>query len=141
MYMIVAQNMSISSSSIFQARFYLGGSLQTSSLYGYVAGVQDTTWTVSAWQNGTDDRTRIADTGYMDTGADYNFVMYLPNVNNTTYPHGYWGSGVRLRNARPTQYFFSGLYNSTGSALTGVRFYMNAGTISGTFRLYGLKNN
>jgi hypothetical protein len=37
----------------------------------------------------------------------------------------------------------SGRYKDTGStdALTGVRFYMSSGNISGTFRLYGYKNS
>ena len=35
----------------------------------------------------------------------------------------------------------TGAYISTTGALTGVRFYMSSGNITGTFRLYGLRNS
>lgn len=143
-YMITIQNMSLSASSIFGCQFYLGGSLQTSSLYGYVTAANDTGFQTTAdWANPAtgDSRGRIGQAGFMDTGADYDWVFYVPNVNQTTYQHGFWGSGVRLRSARPTQQYASVNYNTTGSALTGIRFFMVTGTISGIFTLYGLKRS
>lgn len=144
MYMIVGQNVSSSDSARMQAQIYLGGSLQTSSLYGYVAGAMDTSWVISTWTNPSDTRIILAETGYINTGGtpDRNFIFYCPNVNSTTKAHGFWGTGQENRTtARPHVYHMSGNYASIGSAMTGVRFYMATGTITGTFRLYGLKNS
>lgn len=144
MYMIVAQNVSSSDSVEMRSRIYLGGSLQTSSFYGYIAGVMDSAWAIASNTGPTDSRGVMATAAYINTGGtpDRNFVLYFPNVNSTTKAHGFWGTGQENRTtSRPHVYHISVNYANIGSAMTGVQFYMGTGTITGTFRLYGLKNS
>jgi hypothetical protein len=144
MYMIVAQNVSSSDSVAMNAKIYLGGTLQTSSLYGYIIGVMDSTWSVTSNTGPTDSRGFLASAGYINTGGtpDRTFIIYCPNVNSTSKAHGFWGTGQENRTtSRPHVYHFSVNYASIGSAMTGIQLYMGSGTLTGTFRLYGLKNS
>jgi hypothetical protein len=143
-YMLVGQDISLSNSSAFiYMRFYIDGSLITSANYGtnaaYLAG--------AAWGGiggaGGNNQGVFSSSGFTYAAANnLNFVGYVNQPSNTgIYKQFYWsGSLVTASNGTAYPYVGTVGLGNTG-AFTGIRFYPSAGTISGTIRLYGIKNS
>jgi hypothetical protein len=71
-----------------------------------------------------------------------NFIAYIRNPSNTTKlkPVNFMGAGFAgASNGVTIQ--GGGCYTASTGAITGVRFQCSAGNITGTFRLYGIKNS
>lgn len=75
-------------------------------------------------------------------GSTGNYVMYVHNPASTTkYKTIYWNGYFTNDTEATVMSVGSAAYTGGTQALTGVRFYASSGNISGTFRLYGIKNS
>jgi hypothetical protein len=144
-YMLVGQKISLSSSSAFvYVNFYIDGSLITSANYGtnaaYLAGAS---WGGFGGAGGNSQGVLLSSAILLNSVThNFNFVGYVNQPSNTEiYKQFYW-SGSLVASSNGTAYPYIGTVGlgNTG-AFTGIRFYPSAGTISGTIRLYGIKNS
>jgi len=114
--------------------FHLTTSNNGSTAYVATVGSSNSSYTLS---------TRVSTPN--NTNGGVSFVMYLPNISNTTYYKNLFATGVNTNDLVGThQIVLAGGGTSSGitSAVTGIRFLMSSGNIStGTFRLYGIKNS
>lgn len=146
MYAIVAVNMRPSASaSGYAVRLKIGGVYQTDSNYCFntqIGPSNSSAYSGIAYQNNI---------GFMlvgyggigssstDTGS---YVMYIPNPSSTSTLKTIYWSGYATEGITITKYDGAGLFCNSIEALTGVRFFVySSGNITGTFRLYGIKNS
>lgn len=133
-YVIVANGVYPISSTIIRVRFKISGSYDTSANYTWTSftGTGDTSQTsISINGNNSSDLERYSS----------NFLMYIYNPSSSSVNKNCTFIGT-MYNATPTQTTIASTanFNST-TPLTGVRFFNNAGNITGTFRLYGIKKS
>jgi hypothetical protein len=145
MYAIVAVGVYFTVSQRIGVRLKVGGAYGTDVAYQYAATGANANTGVTTDNSGSYDRINItpnATAPYSDQVAS--FVTYVPNPSSTTALKMVWGVGgyVATGGYQATM-TFSGGYYSDQTALTGVRFFPTNGTgsITGTFRLYGIKNS
>lgn len=129
-------------------RLKIGGSYQTSSNYGYSAVLNSGSTPAVSQALANDSNIRLTDAATALSNASNRSSqgqILLCNINSTTtYKLINWQLG--WTNAQPTPELavtngIGGFFNST-SALTGIRFFAQAGNIAaGTFRLYGIVNS
>ena len=146
-YLLVVSDMVVSDdNSHLYGRFKLSGAyVTTSTYYGKLMNLVSTTGSFNA------DNTNAASSFYFGTGlgADTSdiagFNINIFNPSSTTKQKRVVFTGVASASAgvgaNQTQTYFGSGSNSGTGAMTGLRFYMSAGTISGTFRLYGIANS
>jgi hypothetical protein len=133
-YVIVANGVYPISSTIIRVRFKISGSYDTSANYTWVpfAGAGDTSQTsISIMGTNSSNVERYSS----------NFLMYIYNPSSSSVNKNCTFIGS-MYDATPTltNIAMNSNFNST-TALTGVRFFNNAGNITGTFRLYGIKKS
>jgi len=147
-YAIVVTNMAPSNDTVTpRMRLKIGGSYQSGSYEYHVA-----TTNPSASTYNSDISTSAAQivlgsnmSGVTQTGSTLSAVIYINNPASTTkYKNVYWNGSIVLGPSAASYHYLNtnggGLYYGL-DALTGVRFFYSAGNISGTFRLYGIKNS
>jgi len=128
-----------------RARLKMGGSYRTANYYYKTSAVPASSDTYNAFNSQAG--ASIDMTGYNVSSANsaysMNFILYVYNVANTSFNKmifwqgSFWastGNFIAVTGAGSAD------TNATG-ALTGVRFLGSAGNITGTFRLYGIKNS
>jgi hypothetical protein len=79
--------------------------------------------------------------GAEDTNSFSSFVIYVPNPSSTSVKKTIYWTGFSQYNDVMNTYMGSGMYTGSTSALTGVQIYASSGNLTGTFRLYGIKNS
>jgi hypothetical protein len=148
MYAIVVTNMSPANDTVTpRMRLKIAGSYQSGSYEYHVATTTSAAGTYSA-----DASTSAAQivlgasmSGATQSGSTLSAVIYINNPASTTkYKNVYW-TGTIINGPSAAA---SHISNASGGgiyygleALTGVRFLYSVGNISGTFRLYGIKNS
>jgi len=146
-YALVITDMVPSVSANIRARLKINGTYQTGSTYKFflqfpssdaATYITDVSGTTQAYISVTGCNINIA--SY--PASTSNFVMYIHNPASTTKHKGIYWSGVAVNNSNNIVQIVGSAANQSGTqALTGVRFYADSGNISGTFRLYGIKNS
>jgi hypothetical protein len=147
-YLLVVSNIVVTDNNAnLLGRFKLSGAyVTTSTYYGNLMNLVSTTATFNA------DNTNAATFFYVGTGfgadasdiAGFNINIYNPSSTTKQKRVVFTGvaSGSSGVGAGQTTTFFGSGSNSGTGAMTGLRFFMSAGTItSGTFRLYGIANS
>jgi len=125
-------------------RLKLGGSYQTSANYGYGGFYVNSTTSSRYGSNGTD--TSIQLTGTQNFGSGVNRtsgIIYVQNPEPTNTYKNIWGDIGGQNSTAYLRDIFTGGFTGTQDALTGVRFLSGNGTstMTGEFRLYGIKNS
>jgi hypothetical protein len=139
-YVIVATGVSWSATSILGARFKISGSYATTG-YSYSITYSSTT-TVTATANTAGTGTQVNLFPSLGASNYYGFVFYVYSAADTATTKTVSFSGFGGAGGGTVQYQSSGGGGyASGAALTGIRFLMTSGTITGTFRLYGIKNS
>ena len=143
-YLIIASGITVSDDNVsFNMRMKIGGTYKTDAFYaghfdnstsgfsGYSGAISN----ASAQLQPFDGMGNAA-------GKNLNFSMNVYNASSTSlYKHMSMTGSIDKQNGNNAVVFGTGCYNNSTAALTGVRFYTSAGTISGTFRLYGIANS
>ena len=135
MYVIVATGVYGSANAATQARMKLAGSYVTSTSYNYSVSAATSAYVSLSASN--DTQITMTSVGTPNSTTSQNFVMYVPKPSSTMTKQMFW-TGADVVNGANTSGFGS---NNANTALTGIRFYRSSGTITGTFRLYGIKNS
>jgi hypothetical protein len=139
-YAIVATGVTWSATSILGARFKISGSYATTGYSYSIAYSSSTTVTATANTGGTGTQVNLFPS--LPTSNYYGFVFYVYSAADTATTKTVSFSGFGGAGGGTVQYQSSGGGGyASGAALTGVRFLMTTGNITGTFRLYGIKNS
>jgi hypothetical protein len=121
------------------SRLKVGGSYQTTN-YSYnqlYLKADSTTVSSRATTNGG-----FIPIGYAnDVNSFSSFVIYVPNPSSTSVKKTMYWTGFSQYSDLMNTFMGSGMYTGSNSALTGVRIYAAGGNLTGTFRLYGIKNS
>lgn len=145
-YKIIGVGITFDGTANFYARLKVGGSYQTANYYGsYIAGDSAGVGAINA----TGNEAYIFIAPQIQTGnsnpvyiESYTALPASTTVKKGLHTHGY---GISRQNANAALQIHSGhMWTGSGNtaALTGVRYYANSGNIvTGTFRLYGIKNS
>jgi hypothetical protein len=124
-------------------RLKIGGSYVANTYYGVYGNAysNDTTQPINA--NSNNGFIQIATEMSNASNKKASFVLYTTNPTSTSIYKSVFMAGAGFRNTGSAAAWLmcSGYYGGATSALTGIRFYANSGNISGTFRLYGIKNS
>ena len=139
-YVIVATGVSWSATSILGARFKISGSYATTG-YSY-STAYSSVGTALAAGNTSGTGTQVNLLPSLGATNAYGFVFYIysaaDTINTKTVSFSVFGGS----GGGTSQYqSVGGGGYASGAALTGIRFLMTSGTITGTFRLYGIKNS
>lgn len=146
-YALVITDMVPSASANIRARLKINGTYQTGSTYKFFLQFPSSDAATYITDVSGTTLTYISVTGCNISTASYpaatsNFVMYIHNPASTTKHKGIYWSGMAINNTNNIVQIVGSAANQSGTqALTGVRFYADSGNISGTFRLYGIKNS
>jgi hypothetical protein len=145
-YVIEAVGVTVSSSTdiTFLARMKIGGSyLSTSTYSGHVSDCSSAAGTYSATQavdeGGLPILGNMSNGGVAGKSANFSFAVSTP-ASTTLMKTAYW-HGQAFKTDNTSRTVNGAGFNSGTAALTGIRFYASTGTISGTFRLYGIANS
>ncbi|MDP7367475.1 MAG: hypothetical protein QGH83_09480, partial [Candidatus Pacebacteria bacterium] len=139
-YMIKVSNMhSANDAPIMQIRLKVGGSYQTTGYYSHTM-ISDS---AAATYEGIDkDDATAMELGYAGNAANENLslTIYFSAPDSTdNFKHIYYSGGCIDHEGNARCSFGTGYSSSSGSALTGVRCFVESGNISsGIFTLYGL---
>jgi hypothetical protein len=143
-YMLVGQNISTFNNSVFiYMRFYIDGNLISSGVYGSnVAYLGSGAWGGAVGGSGGNAQGILVGNGASYTAAtNLNFVGYINQPSNTANFKQFYWTGSFGYGAGATYPYLGAVGVGLTDALTGISFYPSAGTISGTIRLYGIKNS
>lgn len=123
-----------------RARFKIGGSYASANYQSSSAESSSLSATINV-SSGTGAIETIQDVGNA-SGENCSAVMYISNPSSTSLMKLLYGIGSSMgAGGGSSVCFFSGL-NTSLSAVTGVQFFFNTGNIvSGSVRLYGIKNS
>jgi hypothetical protein len=137
-YVIVANGVFTGTTTTLQARFRISGVWPTTN-YSYSL-LSNSTTTVAGTGNTVNTGSGVQITPNLTTSSTntINFIFYVYNPSSITVVKNCSFNGYGSTAGQ--QFTGGGLYNAT-TALTGVRFLGASGTITGTFRLYGIKNS
>ena len=124
-------------------RLKLGGSYQTSANYGYGGYYAHSTSSGRYGSNGTATSISLSD---QNLGAGVNRtsgIIYVQNPEPTNTYKNIWGDVGGQSSTNYIRDIFTGGFTGSQDALTGVRFLSGNGTstMTGEFRLYGIKNS
>lgn len=145
-YVIIGSNVTISNAGQnFQIRLKIGGSYITTGTYGYTAQ-RTASNNTTMYVNSSDDAAseiRFVESMGATSSKPSNFMLYVSTPSSTSVVKNvYWNGQFTYDTATVATYSTTGTGRNTNTgALTGVRFFASAGTVSGTFRLYGIKNS
>ena len=137
-YVIVASGVFLGTTATVQARFKISGTYATTNYFYSLLSNATTTVTGAGNNVGNASGIQVSPNLTTSTTSNYTFIFYVYNPSSTTVNKNCSFTGY---GATPgTQFTGGGLYG-VPTALTGVRFLGSTGTITGTFRLYGIKNS
>jgi hypothetical protein len=122
-------------SSLFM-RIKIGGTYTGSGEYNYSYTYSYSTPNTTGAQN--DNYIQLCASGAATSGYAQSFTIYIPTPASTTTRKAVYFMGTDPANNQ--QACGVGARNNTG-ALTGIRLFRSIGDITGTFRLYGIKNS
>ena len=125
-----------------QGLLKIGGSYITSATYDFLhrrLGV-DTTGQIFGGGFGNDNNIIVAQSTANDAHASANFEFNIYNPTDTAIRHIVRFLGSYYEDDNDIHHVYGIGQNSTTGALTGIRFQVSTGTISGKFRLYGITN-
>ena len=124
------------------SRVFVGGTVQTGSIYNFTISSQGDTSNDADGTGQTGFRMHRFSQGNED-GAFIGGRMRLQNVNSTTLPYFHTGMGISWRypSAQYTGTSFSGSLSLANRAdvVNGLRFYYNGSIASGLIRVYGIQ--
>jgi hypothetical protein len=143
MYAIVAVDVSVATDTAqLRARLKIGGSYIANSTYKYIGMVATNADTSNTFFATGTNAAYIQVTPNLTNTANYTsaFVAYISTPAGSTIKSMFVNGVASVSGPAVSQIATSG-YNSNTDALTGVRFLASSGNISGTFRLYGIKNS
>ncbi len=146
-YVLVASGITSSTSSDFRARLKINGTYQTGNNYHYHAQKNPAgTVTYDSVSDTSQAQILVSGVNY-DTptfpGTRGNYVFYIHNPSSTTfYKEINWTGACYNNSGQGVCNVGIGAWKGGTQALTGVRFYFLSGNVvTGTFRLYGIKNS
>jgi hypothetical protein len=122
-------------------QFKVSGSYSSSTIYMYSSIINNSTATAPSGQGqAAETSIQIVPQSTNQANRAHNFICYVYNASSTSLYKtvnivGQSWSGTNLGN-----FITTGAYQDT-PAVTGVRIFAVAGNLSGTFRLYGIKNS
>jgi hypothetical protein len=121
-------------------RHKIGGSYITTGTYDFVTRRYDTDGNATSYSNGFGNGSNINVMIGLgnDAHATADLVMYISNPTDTATRKITRWHGNYFEDDNDIHYVWGIGFNSGTSALTGIRFYLSTGTITGTFRLYGI---
>lgn len=114
------------------ARFKIGGSYLTTTTYSYITDSNSTTTGQGSIV--------IVEGGTGTTAGNVNGEFVICNVTDTSKYHHFYTTGFSVSSSVSTA-FIKGGWNTTTGTLTGIRFFMNSQNITGTFRVFGMRNS
>lgn len=130
-----------SANSVFRARLRASGTDATSSIYEFaVASTNGGNATVAGWSNSTATGFDVISllTSYVPDAV--NLEMFRPQIASSFTTMTVLGAGGLSGVSGTAGFFGAGKYQSNTS-FDGLTIYPSSGTISGTIRVYGLKNS
>ena len=145
-YVIVAVGVTVSASNcILGFQMKLGGSYSTNNYKFHTGTMQSSS---AGYQSMTSNggtmaqlSNELASSSQDVAGAVANYTINISNPSSTSFGKtAYWQGQALDRNTSggAAAVSIGSCYNTATSALTGIRFLADSGTISGTFRLYGI---
>ena len=138
-YFIVATAVLTSSNVAVYCRLKIGGSYLTGSVYGYHSGnITDFAATYSALQSSSATEIRIMNGS---STAPSSFEMSIPDANASAHHAIRYLVSSRAGGLTALGGGAGVGHSSTSGVLSGIRLFPPSGTISGTFRLYGIVNS
>ena len=144
-YVIVASGVYSSAASYMVSRFKIGGTYSPASLYNYSNMYNSSTTVSGAFAIGSTGSSIFmpinSPTQSTSSAVTMNFLYYVYNPASSSINKmvSFIGQGS-ISASQLINFNGSGNYAST-TPLTGIRFLWSSGTITGTFRLYGIKNS
>ena len=144
-YALVITDMRTSTSADIRARLKINGTYQTTG-YDYHCVRVDSTTTAYTADAGNSFAYITFSGANMNppsySGSTSNYVLYTHNPTSTSrYKNIYWSGFLTSNSGNLVYNHGAGSYMTATQAMTGIRFYGSTGTLSGTFRLYGIKNS
>ena len=140
-YAIVASAVSTVSNARLRMRFKVSGSYSSSSLYMYVVIFNKTTSTTPTGQGQTiEPDIQIVPQSTNQANLAHNFICYVYNAPSTSLYKTVNIVGQSWDDDNISNFITTATYKDT-PAVTGVRIFAATGNLSGTFRLYGIKNS
>lgn len=132
-YVIEGDSITFSNNTSFQCLLKLSGAYVTTATYTTARNGTGTTGSSIIALHPTVTNLAAAATA---------LTMWIPNPSSTTHQKGIYFNVLSTDNTGAgAAAQCGGAYNTGTGALTGVRFQANAGTISGNFRLYGVRKS
>lgn len=124
-------------------RLKLGGTYQTGANYGYGGYYASSTTSGRYGNNGTDTSISLSDQNLGSGVNRTSGIIYIQNPDETATYKNIWGDVGGQSATNYIRDIFTGGYTGVQTALTGVRFLPGNGTstMTGQFRLYGIKNS
>ena len=141
MYVIVAEGVTTdsASSTILAMRYKYNGTYATAG-YAFVGTAINSN--VYGGQNSTSAGQIYMTTNVVTTSSRGSYVIYIPFPSVTGVNRQVWWTGTQVASSNPYIMHGSSTYFSdNASAVSGIRFFTMSGNITGTFRLYGIKNS
>ena len=121
-------------------RVFVGGTVQTGSIYSWVTGSQGNTDVGASTQDGF--RLNRFSVGN-ETGAFIGGRMRLQNVNSTSFSYMQTGQSISFKYSdgsfSATDYSGALILANRADVVNGIRFYYAANIESGTIKVYGIK--
>jgi len=130
------------SAASFNLRLKIGGTYQTGSTYtGHLGEISNASSGYLGFGYQGYAEMYLARSCSNDSAKTISQTIYIPNPSNTSEHKGVYGSGISTDTSSSiVTNSIGGKFTNSTSALTGLRFYFSAGTITGgTFRLYGIR--
>jgi len=121
-------------------RHKIGGSYITNGTYDFATRRYDTDGNATTYSNGFGNGSNINVMIGLgnDAHASADLIMYISNPTDTATRKITRWHGNYFEDDNDVHYVWGIGFNSGTSALTGIRFYLSSGLITGTFRLYGI---
>jgi hypothetical protein len=139
-YMLVGQGMSNDSGNIL-LRFYITGSLSTSSVYGGTTIQLSSTYGNGfGGSSGQSQCIFVGNNQSYPANSNLNFTAYINTPSSTSIRKSMYYTGSFSNGSVGIQVQGACGINDTG-ALTGVQWFSSSGNISGTIRVYGIRNS
>lgn len=141
-YEIRITGLTASAVSILKARLKVGGAYDTGANYSFHASRPNSSSTSYVGAVGASvTAVDIYNNGFNGAGNSLDLVVRVHLPSGTSLKKKIdWSGGAIDASGNAISLTGAGLNTGTG-ALTGIRFFPDAGTISGTFRLYGIKKS
>jgi hypothetical protein len=135
-YIIVATSVLTSGNVAVYCRLKIGGSYLTGSVYGYhSATINDFVATYSALQSSSATEIRMMNAS---STAPSSFEMSIPDANASNFKAVRYLVSSRAGTLTALGGGAGIGHSDTSGVLSGIRLFPPSGTISGTFRLYGI---